>query len=261
MSSPSAKSAELPDFQRTQYAFAAHVRDPRTAPRPHDVEDRRMAIYRDLFYNNVENFMSTGFPVLRSLLDDEAWNALVRDYFSRHRARTPLFPEMTREFIDFLQNERDDPNDYPFMLELAHYEWVELALSIAEQEIELDGIESDGDLLEGRPVLSPLAWPLSYAWEVHRIGPDYIPHAPGKQPTHLVVYRDRQDEIGFMEMNPVTMRLIQLFTEDDALTGRAALEQIAAELNHPNLDAVVQGGLETLQELRRRDIVLGTRSE
>ncbi|HKX55116.1 MAG TPA: putative DNA-binding domain-containing protein, partial [Xanthomonadales bacterium] len=36
-------------------AFAAHIRNPAVAPAPADVEDRRMQIYRDLFFNNICN--------------------------------------------------------------------------------------------------------------------------------------------------------------------------------------------------------------
>jgi len=32
---------ELPDFQKKQYAFAAHIRDPEHNAGPDDVEDRR----------------------------------------------------------------------------------------------------------------------------------------------------------------------------------------------------------------------------
>ena len=68
-------------------------------PAPDDVEDRRMAIYRELFYNNVEGFLSNSFPVLRKLHDDDRWHAMVRDFFSQHLAQTPLFLEIPREFL------------------------------------------------------------------------------------------------------------------------------------------------------------------
>ncbi|NNG12205.1 MAG: DUF2063 domain-containing protein, partial [Halobacteria archaeon] len=59
---------ERPDFIRRQYEFAAHIRDPKHQPAPADVEDRRMGIYRELFYNNVEGFIAGTFPVLRRIL-------------------------------------------------------------------------------------------------------------------------------------------------------------------------------------------------
>jgi hypothetical protein len=44
--------ADLPEFQRKQYEFAAHIRDPEKNAAPPGIEDRRLAIYRDLFFNN-----------------------------------------------------------------------------------------------------------------------------------------------------------------------------------------------------------------
>ena len=41
-------------FQETQYQFAAYIRDPEHQPIPDQLESRRMAIYRDLFFNNIE---------------------------------------------------------------------------------------------------------------------------------------------------------------------------------------------------------------
>lgn len=250
-----------PLFVRKQYEFAAHIRDPEGSPKPGDVDERRMAVYRELFYNNVEGFIANTFPVLRQLMSDDNWHALVRDFFIRHRAKTPLFLEIPEEFIAYLQSERTpQAEDPPFLLELAHYEWVELALSIAEETIEQNGIDPQGDLFDGIPVVSPLAWALSYRYPVHHIGPEYRPEAPDEQPTHLVVYRDREDEIGFLAINPVTARLLTLLEEDTGLTGRAALERIAQELQHPNPQAVIDNGRQILEQLRQRDILLGTRA-
>ena len=58
-------------FKKTQYEFTAHLRDPEKNPAPEGIEDRRLGIYRDLLYNNVEGFISGGFPVIRSIYNDE----------------------------------------------------------------------------------------------------------------------------------------------------------------------------------------------
>lgn len=250
--------AELPKFKQVQYEFTRHVRNPAKHPRPNEIEARRMKIYNELLFNNVEDFMSHGFPVLREITAEDKWSRMIRDYFEHHKATTPLFPEMTREFLKYLENEREsEQDDYPFMLELAHYEWVELALSITDQDIDMTGIDPDGDLLEGTPVLSPLAWPLSYQFAVHRIGPDYLPDKPEAQPTYLVVYRDREDDVHFLELNPVTAHLLQLMQEQPQLTSKQMLTDIATQLNHPNPDVVIQGGLQILHDLKTRDVILG----
>jgi hypothetical protein len=249
-----------PEFIRRQYAFAAHIRDPEANPAPADVEDRRMAIYRELFYNNVENFLSGTFPVLRRIHDDAAWHAMARAFFAAHRSHSPLFLDIPREFLTWLREEREPrTGDFPFLYQLAHYEWVELAVSVSEETIDRDGIDPEGDLLEAVPVLSPLVWHLTYDYPVHRIGPDFLPAATDRQPTCLVVYRDRDDEVGFMEVNPVTKRLLELLGTENGATGRQLLLKIAAELSHPQPEVVIDGGREILENLRTKAIVTGTR--
>ena len=253
------KPAEMPDFLRRQYEFAAHIRDPERHPGPADVEDRRMAIYRELFFNNVEGFLANSFPVLRSLLDEAAWTALVRDFYARHRCHTPLFLEIPREFLHYLEQEREArEEDPPFLYELAHYEWLELALSVAEDPEPDTGVDPDGDLLAGHPRLSPLAWAFRYAYPVHRIGPDFQPDTPVPEGVFLLVYRDPGDEVHFLELNPVSARLFALLRDEPGITGRRALERIAGELGHPEPGVVLKGGLDILSRWRDRGIVKGT---
>lgn len=252
--------AELPKFKQIQFAFTRHVRNPDKHPRPADIEARRMKIYNELLFNNVEDFMANGFPVLREITSNDKWSRMIRDYFEHHKSTTPLFPEMTREFLKYLMHERiAEEDDFPFMLELAHYEWVELALSISDQEPNLSNVDKDGDLLEGQPVISPLAWPLSYTYPVHKIGPDFLPEHPDEQAVHFVVYRDINDEIHFLEINPVTAHLLQLISSDAGQTGNQMLNDIAEQLQHPNPDVVIQGGLQILHDLHTRGVILGTK--
>jgi hypothetical protein len=256
------KADSEPEFVRRQYAFAAHIRDPETNPGPVDVEDRRMAIYRDLLFNNVESFLAGSFPVVRQVLADEQWEALARDFFSRHRCRTPLFAEIAQEFLRYLQNERTaSEGEPPFLLELAHYEWVELALQVSDADQCLPPVDPNGDLTLGVPLFSPLAWNLSYQFPVHRIGPGFVPERPGEQPTLLVVYRDRAGDVHFLEINPVTYRLIELMKSDDGKTGHEMVKQVADELNHPRPEVVLDAGLKLLQELRSRNIIIGIRPQ
>ena len=248
--------------REVQYEFAGHIRDPDNVPAPPDIEDRRMAIYRDLFFNNIQGFLANNFPVIRKLYADDRWHAMVRDFMVRHRARTPLFPELPREFLQFLEEQRGEAHgDPPFLLELAHYEWVELALSLDEADIDSVGADPDGDLVDGIPVRSPLAWLLTYRFPVHHIRPDFRPSEPPPEPTHLVVYRRRDDKVRFMSLNAVSARLLQMLEEQPQRTGRAHLEAIATELNSADPEKIVAAGRQVLADFRTRDIVLGTAAD
>lgn len=249
-----------PKFIQQQYEFAAHIRDPVHNQAPVGIEDRRMAIYSELFYNNVQNLLASTFQVLRKILSNEQWQRLIRDYFSRHKAHTPLFPQMPKEFLNYLETEFQFQAEYPaFLWELAHYEWVELGLSIETREINWEGIEPNGDLLAARPVFSPLAWLMAYRFPVHKICSDYQPQTPPTQPTYLVVYRNRAYEVGFIELNAVSARMLTLLSEPAELTGQQILQSIAEELQHPNPETVIQGGLQIMQQFLEKDILLGVR--
>ena len=247
-------------FTDIQRQFTRHLRDPDNAPAPGDIEERRMAIYRDLLYRNVESFLANSFPVMRKVLKDDEWHSLMREYFKNHQARTPLFPRMPQEFLQYLQDNASAVESlYPFLPELAHYEWVEMALSMDAREIRQDGIDPDGDLLSGVPVLNELSWSLAYQYPVHRIGPDHLPAQKPAQPTCLLVYRDRQDKVRFIELNPLAARLADCLRENEnRQTGRDILTQIAGEIEHPDPEAVINGGRAVLEEMRDKQVVLGT---
>ncbi len=245
-----------PAFQATQFAFAAYIRDPATQPIPAGVKPERMRMYRELFYNNVYSFLENGFPVLRSLLDDDAWNSLVGDFFARHRCTTPLFSGIPEEFLDYLQNEREPAEtDPPFLTELAHYEWVELALAIAEGETPTLVPEALDDPLSKSWGLSPLAWPLAYRFPVHRIGTDFQPQEAPEIPTCVAVYRDREDAVRFLETNPVTHRLLTLLRDEGPIEATDCLAVIARELGHADATPLLPHGAAMLRELAERSLI------
>ncbi|WP_237067241.1 HvfC family RiPP maturation protein [Microbulbifer guangxiensis] len=252
------KAAKGAQFQQMQREFAAHLRNPREHAPPAEIEDRRLAIYRDLIYNNIESFIASGFPVLRKLYSDSDWHAMVRDFVHRHASQSPYFLQISEEFLHYLQSEREPhPCDPPFLLELAHYEWVELALDVSDAEMP-QGLKREGDVLAGVPVVSPLVWSLNYRFPVHQIGPAFQPEEAPDAPTFLLVYRDRSDAISFMETNAVTARLLQL-AQGEETTGRELLLALAGEMNHPDPEVLLQFGRDLLEKLLSAGIIAGLR--
>ncbi|MDO8958738.1 MAG: putative DNA-binding domain-containing protein [Rhodocyclaceae bacterium] len=242
-------------FQQFQIDFGRHVRDPRTSPRPAGLPARRAAIYNELLYNNLEGFLLACFPICHRLLGKRRWPKLVRAFFRDTRCHTPYFREIPREFLHWLTETETLPVQLPpWLRELAHYEWVELALDVMETKLPACG--HNGDLLAGIPVLAPALMNLAYAWPVQRIGPDYRPRKPIT--THLLVYRDRNDQVQFIELNPVSARLVALLQEG-RLTGREACRAIADEIGHPHPEAVLAHGAKMLAGLHTAGAILGSK--
>lgn len=218
-----------------------------------------MRIYAELVYNNIERFLANTFPISARVLAGSAWHGRVRDFIHRHRSTSPFFQEIPQEFLEYVAEDGLRDDEPAFLLELMHYEWVEMALDLDVTEFPAD-VDRTGDLLSNPLVVSPLAWSLAYRYPVHRISDTSWPEVAPDEPTHLVVYRDRGDRVRFLESNPATARLIELLRADENLTGAGALETIASELRSIDRADVLSHGQRTLEQLRDCDIIAGTRA-
>lgn len=212
------------EFQRQQEAFTRYIRSASEISPPPGIEPRRAALYRELLFANIQSCLANGFPVLRRILGSGRWHDLVRDFFENHRCETPLFAEIPGEFLGYLQSNSGAVVECPrFTFELAHYEWVELALAIAPDPDDgtCERVETAVELLPDTNCairLYPLAWPLLYAFPVHRISESYQPENPPPVPTSLLVYRDEKDSVQFVELNLLTHRLLQFIEGESART-------------------------------------------
>ncbi len=254
--------AETPEFQKKQLAFAAHIRDPNNVDAPHGVEDRRMAIYRELFFNNISNLLGHTFPVIKKIHSKERWQRFIRQFMQKHRAITPYFLQLPEEFVSFLQDEYEPlEDDFPFLLELAHYEYVEVVASVSEDQNDLSRVNSDGDLLAGVPQKSKLVWVYAYQFPVHRISPEFLPLQPGEQPTFLAVYRSDDDKVRFMELNSMTAALLEAIggNENDA-SGKQLLQDLAKAAQFDDVDAFLNFGATALAEMHSLGIILGAKA-
>ena len=207
-----------------QKAFAAHLRDPEHVPAPEGIEPRRMAIYRELFFNNLVDLLGGSFPVARRILGLERWRRLVREFYAHHHAHTPYFLELPGEFLGWLTARTRCAADEPaFLPELAHYEWAELALAISEAAAPEAAPAGAAEPLDTPLAVSPLAWPLAYRWPVQRLSPEFQPAEPPATPTFLVVYRDAADAVQFLEIGAETARLLDALDRSPGLSARQVL--------------------------------------
>ena len=213
-------------LHQQQQALTRYLRDPDHCPIPSGMDAARAQVYRDLIFENMRALLSGTFPVLVSLLGQDPWRACVRRFLREHRCVTPRFGEIAEEFIGYFAD-HPSPDSPPFVAELAHYEWVEMALLQSEAE---PLPSHDETSLLGSPLrVSPLAWPLAYQWPVHRLAPSYQPSTPPAQPTLLLVRRTPGFEVRFSELSPLAWRLLQRIEAYPGLTGRGQLLALARE--------------------------------
>ncbi len=243
-------------LQAQLHALAAHVRNPATQPGPPGIEDRRLAVYRELVFNNLAGLLGNGFPVIRATLGEAAWAALVRRFLVEHACHTPLFPALGGEFVGFLAEAPVDPAR-PWLAELAHYEWAEADLQSSDAP--MPPHDPAGDLLEGVPLLSPLAWPLAYTWPVDRIGPDHQPTDPAAAPTLVLLRRAASGDVRFSALSPLLYQLLASIAANEDRSGRALLRSLATGIGHADAEAFIDEARPMLARLHEEGVLPGTR--
>lgn len=242
-----------------QKRFADHIRNPDANPAPDGIEDRRLAIYRRLFFNNVSSLFEKNFPLVHKIVGSQRWKQLIRAFLVEHRATTPLFPEIGREFVRFLADHPEHHADRPWLAELAHWQFLNTTVRNDERDPAEVEVEGNGDPVDGRPRLNPTLQLVAYRWPVHAIRVDAPP--PDETPTALAICRTVDDRLVRLKINPVTGRLLELLKTEDALTGRDALHRIAEELGHADPASLVEHGRTLLEDLQSQGLICGTAPE
>lgn len=242
------------DYKQVQRQFMAHIRDPENNAFS-EGEDRRLAIYRELFFNNVLGFVSSGFPVLASLYTEEEWLKRVRLFFANHDCETPYFLGIAEEFLHFLaQQYTQQENDPPYILELAHYEWVELDLAVKQSNndyITVNQLDDNTALY-----LSPVAVNLTYSFPVQHISNENKDVAPVEGGNHLVVYRDDDDEILFLAVNGLTNFMIEQIKQNRAITLAQLQQNLQQSLPQFAPEVLKSGAITTLNLLGEKGVIV-----
>jgi hypothetical protein len=240
------------DFQQYQREFTAHIRDPSTHKKPARVMAARMAVYRTAVFNNIFESVSICFPVCQKAIGMRAWRALLKDFVKNHRATSPIFREIPQQFLLYLETVQVT---HIYLKQLAHYEWVELA--VGSQQTETQKLSKKTDLLNEKPVLTPAHMLLEYDFPVHKVSARFKPKTAEK--TYLLVFRNAENAVKFIELNPMTYQLLKLIDKND-MTGEQALVSLAEHIKHPDTNAVIQFGAQILVDLANQGAIIGSQS-
>jgi hypothetical protein len=247
-----------PAFQQQQRQFLNYLRQPQAAQLPNGFAPERLAVYVDLLYNKFDESLTACFPVIHSILSKDDWRALLLDFIAKHRCLTPYYRQIPDEFLQYLQQERQHPDDWPFLAELAHFEWIELQLSIAEAEPVTRKQFSAVELLNNVPVFAPVIQLLHYHWPVQDIGPNFLPSEPPETATHVLGFRDSEDQVQFVTLNLATAKLILLL--NNGLTGQQALQAMrGGELPDAQFLELTQFGQQILADLHSQGAIIEIR--
>lgn len=248
-------------FQHYQATFNAHLRDPAQQPKPRGTDARRIAIYREIVFNNFLASISACFPVLLSILGKRRFKLLARQCFHDHRFSSPLFADIPKALVDYLQTlDLATHNLPPYTLQLAHYEWVELYLAKlpdappASTTKPVTPVRQASDLAAAVLQLPAAHMLLSYDYAVQLLSKKHaqLPAAP----TYLLVYRKTDFSIAFIELNAISYQLLQRI-QSQSVSVSHHLQQLAQErLPHLAIQSVSEFGLQLLYSLYQQQAIV-----
>ncbi len=229
-------------FQEIQKSFSDAIRNPHNHPNLDDVEERRLKVYSELFYNNIEGFISGGFPVLKELFSEEQWHCLVRDFFIKHSCSSPYFLQISEEFLNYLPTSALEflPE---FSYQLAHWEWMELHADVYNSQRENVPPKT---LNAKNQILSVIesAWCQAYDFPVHTITADNLPE---QKTSYLMVYRNHDLDVGFIELNPLSALLFESLKNNTDQVLNCILQDIARQVNMDET-IVINGGQKIINQ-------------
>jgi hypothetical protein len=237
-------------FQQVQHQFVSYLRAPDDSPKPVDVAQERLDVYRELLFNNVSGFVNSAFPVLKSLYTGQAWQQRLQLFFAGYLCENPFFLSIAKSFLDFLQSQYQLQSDDPvFMLELAHYEWLELELATCKADPGSAARELNYERLQ----LSDLASVQAYHYPVHQICQEFQPTEP--QTSFLLIHRNSDDEVKFIALNHLTTLLLQLLQQQPGLTLSELVSQLSPYVPQFELSQLLAGAQTILLDFAQKGVV------
>lgn len=246
----------MTSFKDIQHAFMQHIKNPDAIPFDGGIEDRRLKIYRELFFNNILGFLSSGFPVLQSVYAKLQWAQLARKFFIEHDCRSPYFIDISKEFVEYLSSEYElSECDPVFMRELAHYEWMELDVSVRQSS--QTATVWDGQSPITQVQMSDLASLVSYQYPVHQISADFQP-TQASEVVYLVIYRDASDEVNFTLVNAVTAHLLHTIEQKGVASIDSLTETMLEAMPQLDVAQITESLQQVLQQLLQQQILLPT---
>lgn len=193
--------------------------------------------YQHLVMNNFYQLISRCFPVLFSILPQALLEQLLSNFVKQTKTATPLFYQLPAFFMRYLQSYQHQ--EYPFIAALAHYEWIELEVDLAEEDI-VTPYPANFDALAYPLRLANSACLLHYDYDVENICRDYLPQE--KIASYLVVYRDRNYHVQFLSLNAPSHNLLHSITTSGKIA-RSLLANDMLEYGRDFLSSLLHEGV------------------
>ncbi|RAJ27294.1 HvfC family RiPP maturation protein [Pedobacter cryoconitis] len=217
----------LEQTHRNQLALASYCRTGILEDIP-GINTENISQYRRLVFNVIDDMLQSAFPLSYELLKAREWQMITHDFFSNHACQSPQVWYMPREFYEYLEQTRPEIlNNYPVLLELLWFEWLEVELFMMEDR----GIDYriTGDLKQDAIVLNPEIHFQHFKFPVHLKKAKKIT-ATDQGDYYLCIHRlPESGDVSFTDLSAAFVRLLELLSEKPQ-TAATLIDDLCEEL-------------------------------
>ena len=265
-------------LKATQQALAAMLLKPVSAELPAlaGIPAERLNIYTGLLRSTIDGCLSSIYPHTKRILTQKEtnsthWKPLVEEFRRMHPCTSYILLDAVEAFPVYLATHASI-TDYPFLPEVALYEWLEAVVQNAPDPVipahlnaSVPGIN---DLARLRPLWNGTGIVQSFAWPVTKIldtirtlediSTQTLTFSP--DPQQVLIYRDPLTmKARFFVLGELTARLLETLSGE--VSYRAGLDALIAQIPRPDAmpeNYITQQALSMLNHCLAQGILLGS---
>lgn len=171
---------------------------------------KRIEVYRDLVKNSFTDLITKIYRNTHKLLHKN-WKTLISKYIETYPPNSPILNKVAENFPLFLDRQKEIIKKYPFIHELALYEWLEVEVyeRTGEPANRRFGEKNKGFVLNPIYEICKFKYPIPNITEKIEAGKTL--GKVSKSPMNILIYRDPKTlNVRFNEISPGTLAYLEL---------------------------------------------------
>lgn len=240
-----------------------------------DLPDDKLKIYNGLMTSTLESCISGIYPLTSKLLKSVSINGfkfktLAEEYRRKHPNQSYRLLPAVENFPAFLTTQENLTNQFPFLPEMAAYEWEESLLENAEDPLSDETIKAEvptqGNWDSLQPVWNPVSTILELNFDIPNVMNTIMESEtieeinPESKKTWVLIFRAPTSfKVRFFILNPLTMALLERSSLQQSY--KATIEALIEEspaLKDMNRQSVLEQCFQLLNNCHQQHILLGS---
>jgi hypothetical protein len=231
------------------------------------IDKTGVELYASLLNYGHQDVIGSIFPFCAKLLHKH-WEEIVDDYLEKYPPNHFNLNRSAQRFSEYLDKHQPRlKKRFPYIVELADYEWLELELlekDVISPPSELETLESPEQFTAFAPIVNPALALRRYNYSIMKIAEEIQnscqkPRNSSRMPTNVVVYRDPcGNRSRFLEVGSVAASIIEMALADNAAYSELISFAVSMNPNHDPQSTVIEF-LAMVENLQENHLFLGNR--